>query len=235
MNEARDALRSSLKRRKEISIEENDTQYKDIDTKKLFADGNSYELYAVIAKLMDRNRAQVKEIKNLKLEQESQKILLCEVIEQKKKAIEDKAIIEEDKRIFGNRLKKKSIELSRISNMQLDTLRQMINAHHELNVKDIEITTLKLQNEQLQNDLQREDFFESFNKPNEAIKYFEQLLKSPRSSKDTSRLGYTSNQEGESSKATKERNNKGKNSKPTCHHCGKKGHATNVCRSKNDS
>ena len=55
-----------------------------------------------------------------------------------------------------------------------------MNIHHELNVKDIEITTLKLQNEQLQNDLKREkEFAESLNKPNEAIKYFEQLLKSP--------------------------------------------------------
>ena len=40
--------------------------------------------------------------------------------------------------------------------MQLDTLSQMMNAHYELNVKDIEITALKLHNEQLQNDLRRE-------------------------------------------------------------------------------
>ena len=144
LNEARDALKSSLKRRKEIAIAENDTQYKEIDTKKLFIEGNSSEFDAAIANLMEKNRAQTKEIKNLKLEQESQAILLCEVTEQKKKAIEEKAIIEEDKRILENRLEEKSIELSRISNMQLDTLCQMMNAHHELNVKDIEITTLKL-------------------------------------------------------------------------------------------
>ena len=72
-----------------------------------------------------------------------------------------------------------------------------MNAHHELNVKDIEITALKLQNEQLQNDLRRErEIVESFNKPNEAIKYFEQLLKSLRSNNDTSGLGYTSTKEG---------------------------------------
>src|SRR5271163_3688981 len=110
----------------------------------------------------------------------------------------------------------------------------MMNAHHELNMKDIEISTLKMQNEQLQNDLKREkEIAESFNKPNEAIKYFEQLLKSPRSSNDTSGLGYISTEEGESSKTTEERNNKGKNTKPTCHFYGKKGHTSNVCRSKN--
>ena len=91
-----------------------------------------------------------------------------------------------------------------------------------------------LQNEQLQSDLRRErEIAESFNKPNETIKYFEQLLKSPRTNNDTARLGYTSTEEGESSKTTKERNDKGKHSNLTCHYCGKKGHTTNVCKSKN--
>ena len=117
--------------------------------------------------------------------------------------------------------------------MQLDTLSQMMNANYELNVKDIEMTTLKLQNAQLQNDLKMEkESTETFNKLNEAIKYFEQLLRFLRSSNDTSGLGYTSIEEGESSKSTEEGNKKGKNSKPTCHNCGKKGHIANVCRSK---
>ena len=120
--------------------------------------------------------------------------------------------------------------------MQLDTLSQMMSSHHELNVKDVEITTLKSHNEQLQNDLRRErEIVESFNKPNEVIKYFEQLLKSPRSNNDTSGLGYTSTEEGESSKTAKERSDKGRNSKPTCHFSSKKGHTANVCRSKNDN
>ena len=123
--------------------------------------------------------------------------MLCEVTEQKKRFIEDKAMIEEDKRNLEKKLEEKSTELTKISNMQLDTLSQMINAHHELNVKDIEIIALKLQNEQLQNDLRRErEIIESFNKPNEAIKYFEKLLKSPRSTNDTTRLGFTNNEEG---------------------------------------
>ena len=83
-------------------------------------------------------------------------------------------MIEDDKRKLANRLEENSIELARVSNMQLDILSQMMNAHHELNVKEIKISTLKMQNEQLQNDLRREkDIVESLNKPNEAIKYFE--------------------------------------------------------------
>ena len=65
---------------------------------------------------MEKNRAQAEEIRNLKLEQESQAILLCEVTEQKKKAIEEKTILEEDKRILANRLEEKSKEISKISN-----------------------------------------------------------------------------------------------------------------------
>ena len=116
LNEARDALRSSLKRRKEIAIVENDTHYKEIDTTKLFIKGNSSEFDATIAYLMEKNRAQVEEIKNLKLEQESRAILLCEVTKQKKKVVKDKTILEEDKRILANRLEEKSEELSKISN-----------------------------------------------------------------------------------------------------------------------
>ena len=93
-----------------------------------------------------------------------------------------------------------------------------------------------MQNEQLQNELKREKVFvDSFNKPSEAIRYFEQILNSPKSSRDTTGLGYTSNEEGESSKTIEERSIKGKNSKAICHYCGKKGHTSNVCRSKNEN
>ena len=63
--------------------------------------------------------------------------------------MEDKTMMEEDKRILSHILEETSLELTKISKMQLDTLIQMMNANYELNVKDIEITTLKLQNEQL--------------------------------------------------------------------------------------
>ena len=147
LNEAREELKKSLNRRKEISIEENDTHYREMDTTKLFANGDSNQFDAVVEDLMEKNRTQVEEIRNLKLEQESQAIFLCEVTKQKKKAMKYKAMIEEEKRVLSNILEDKSSELTKISNMQLDTLSQMMNANYELNVKDTEITTLKLQNE----------------------------------------------------------------------------------------
>ena len=109
----------------------------------------------------------------------------------------------------------------------------MMIENQELNAKDIEITILKLQNEQLINDLKREkEFAKSFNKPSKTIKYFEQLMRAPRYNDDNIGLGYTNTEEGESFKSGEERSNKDKNSKPTFHNCGKLRHTTNVCRSK---
>ena len=89
LEEAREELRKSLKRRREIAIVENDTQYKEIDTSKVFANGDNKEFDATIENLMEKNRAQAEEITSLKIEQESQAMMLCEVTEQKKRAIED--------------------------------------------------------------------------------------------------------------------------------------------------
>ena len=44
-------------------------------------------------------------------------MMLCEVTEQNKRAIEDNTMIEEDKRNLANRLEEKSTELTKISNM----------------------------------------------------------------------------------------------------------------------
>ena len=149
VEEAREELRKSLKRRKDMAIADNDIHYKDIDTTKVFAKGDSKEFDAVITELMEKNRIHAEEIRSLKIEHESQAMMLCEITEQNKRAVEDRAMLEDDKRNIANRLEEKSIELTRISNMQMDTLSQMMKIHHELNTKDIEISTLKLQNEQL--------------------------------------------------------------------------------------
>ena len=81
----------------------------------------------------------------------------------------------------------------------------------------------------MQNELKREkEIAKSFNKSSEAIKHFEQFLKSPRSSNDTIGLGFTSTEEGETSKSAEQRSDKGNNSKPTCHFYNKRGHTANV-------
>ena len=74
------------------------------------------------------------------------------------------------------------------------------------------------------------------NKPSEAKKYFEELMRSRRSLSDTSRIGYIkhflSTKGGESSKNGEQRYAKSKGN-PTCHHCGKLGYIPNNYRSKN--
>ena len=110
LNEAREDLKKSLRRRKEISIEENDTQYHEMETTKLFADGKSNEFDVAVTDLMEKNRTLAEEIKNLKIEKESQAILLCEVTEQKNKAIEDKVMIEDEKKIFDQQTRREIIK-----------------------------------------------------------------------------------------------------------------------------
>ena len=143
VEEAREELRKSLKRRKDMAIIENDIHYKEINTTKVFSKGDSKEFDATIEKVMEKNRIQVEKIRSLKKEHESQAMMLCEITEQKKKAVEDRAMLEDDKRNLANRLEEKSTKLTRISNIQMDTLSQMMNIHHELNMKDIEISTLR--------------------------------------------------------------------------------------------
>ena len=66
------------------------------------------------------------------------------------------------------------------------------------------------------------------NNSSEALRYFEDLLRSPKSISDTFGLGYA--RKGVSSSDREKKNTKGK---PTFHHCGKIGHKTNICKRKN--
>ena len=88
-----------------------------MDTTKLFANKNSNEFDVVVTNLMEKNRTLAEKIINLKIDQESQAILLCEVMKQKKRAIEEKVMIEDDKRILTRRLEERSLEVTRIANM----------------------------------------------------------------------------------------------------------------------
>ena len=81
MEEDSEELRISLKIRKDIAIAENDTQYKKIDTTKVFTNQDSKKLDAAIADLVEKNKVQAEEIRTLKIGQESQAMMLCEVIE----------------------------------------------------------------------------------------------------------------------------------------------------------
>ena len=53
---------------KEIVIEENDTQYQEIGTTKLFTNGNTNEFDVVVVDLMEKKGTLSKEVKNLKRE-----------------------------------------------------------------------------------------------------------------------------------------------------------------------
>lgn len=97
---------------------------------------------------------------------------------------------EEDKRQMVIRLKDRSFEVQKITNNQLDMINQLIVVTQDAYRKDLEITNLRSQNEQLRSELKHEkELMERMNKPNEAIKHFEELTRSLRT-KDTFGLGY---------------------------------------------
>ena len=98
VEEAREELKKSLKRRKDMAITENDIYYKEIDTTEIFAKGDSKEFDAAIAELMEKNRAQTEEIRSLRMEHESQGMMLCEITKQKKRAVEDRVMLEDDEK-----------------------------------------------------------------------------------------------------------------------------------------
>ena len=101
-----------------------------------------------------------------------------------------------------DRLDEKTSDVQKLTNTQLELMNQAMITNQELMTNDLEIATLKIQNEQLKNELKDEkEFIKRMNKSSEVVWYFEDLLRSPRSTNDTSGLGYISTSEkGESSR-----------------------------------
>ena len=89
LKEAKEHLSLSLKRRKELARQMNDHQYVEEKIEDLLPSSNSDEADQAIKELLEKNGSLQEEIRKLKREQEIQSIRLCEVLEQRNKAIED--------------------------------------------------------------------------------------------------------------------------------------------------
>ena len=107
LEEFRNKLRNSLKKRKDLAIAKNEINYKEIDTTNIFSNGDTKQFDVAIAELMEKKKAQIEEIRSLKMEHESQDIMICEITKQKKRAVDDKVMIENDKRNLANKLEEK--------------------------------------------------------------------------------------------------------------------------------
>ena len=64
---AKDELRKTLKRRREISIQLNDTQYIEFDTKGILDSGKTGNNNEAMIKLREKSSALVKEVKDRKI------------------------------------------------------------------------------------------------------------------------------------------------------------------------
>ena len=136
------------------------------------------------------------------------------------------------------RFVERSSYVQKLTNNQLDMMNQLPLTNWELNIKVIKIANMRSQTNQLRDELISEKvLLERMHKPSKAIRYFEELMRSPRSSSDTHGFGhikkYSPMKEGELSKSGEKIFLKPEG-KPRCHHCVKLGHTTNICKRKFD-
>ena len=94
----KEELEKSLKRRKEMTIQKNDTQYKEERNEDLCDEGRSNEIDVAIPYLLDKKKILNEQVRALKKEHEIKSIRLCEVTVQKKKDEEEKVMVDDDKR-----------------------------------------------------------------------------------------------------------------------------------------
>ena len=102
-----------------MAIQSNESNFKEEDIIGLFDDGNPSEYDLAIANLIERNNTLKEEVTNLKREHEIQAIRLCEETEIRKKAIEEKVMIEDDTRLLRNILDEKISYVKNLTKTQL--------------------------------------------------------------------------------------------------------------------
>ena len=86
LNEEKEHLSQSLKRRNELAREINDHQYVETKIEDLFPSSSSNEANEAnnaIKQLLEKNGSLQEEVRMLRREQESQSVRLCEILEQR--------------------------------------------------------------------------------------------------------------------------------------------------------
>ena len=81
LNEAKEHLSQSLRRRKQLAKQMNDHQYVEENIEDLLPSSSSDEANVAIKELLAKNGSLQEEVRKLKREQEMQSIRLCEVLE----------------------------------------------------------------------------------------------------------------------------------------------------------
>ena len=147
LKNVRDILIQSMKKRKDMAIQLNESNFKEEDTTRLFDSGNPNECDVAIANLMQKNNDLSEEVRNLKRKHEIQSVRLFEEIELRKKVEDEKVMIEDDTKVLRNGLDEKTSDVQKLTNTQLEMMNKAIFTNQELMKNDLEIVTLKIQNE----------------------------------------------------------------------------------------
>ena len=94
--DTKEELKKSLKRRNEMAIQKNDTQYNEESIKDLCDEGRFSEPNAKIENLLEKNNILNEGVRELKREHEIHLVRLCEITKQKKQVEEDVARVDEE-------------------------------------------------------------------------------------------------------------------------------------------
>lgn len=98
-------------------------------------------------------------------------------------------MVEEDKRVMATRLKEMISDVKKLTNTQMDMVNKLMIANQILNHKDVDVANLKSHNEILKNELKNEkESMDKFNKPKDAMKYYEELINSSSCSNGSGHL-----------------------------------------------
>lgn len=167
-------------------------------------------------------------------------VRMVELLNDEKKVEQDRNMVVDDKRQMTEKLQEKETKISILTEHYFEITNQVVAMNHEANQVNTELAktiddtgVLKEENEKLRNEVKMlQQHNEVIKRSEESTKRMNEFLNHQRRLNNNTRLGYT--EQGELSNQAKQRNvySNPKLKKPSCHHYGKPGHASNVCRCK---
>ena len=125
INKLKEKLSQSLKRRKNIATQMDDNIYIEEKIKDISQDKCSKKVDAVTRELIEKNHILQDEVTKLRREQEIQLVRMCEIMEQKDKA-------NEEKRLLPKKIEEKNNEIYGLSIQQVDLIDQLNDENQEL-------------------------------------------------------------------------------------------------------
>ena len=156
LKEAKEHLSQSLKRRKELARQTNDHLYVEEKIEDLLPSSSSDEADKAIKELLEKNGSLQEEVRKLRREQEIQSIRLCEILEQRDKAVEDLEVRNNQSSQLENLVGQLSNANEEIMNLRsnIESLRNDLFTERQINASlQSDLRSERKINESLENEL----------------------------------------------------------------------------------